>query len=142
MDDALIARLDVRRRHLRAIVEENIRPQLEGVGETVGRDTPRFRQVSDDLRVIGRVEFEEGRVMRCDRVEEGEGNVAVAVVIAGLDENGELKGAAALLDQPGRRVTARRRDDSQGDREHDHGAAPKRRGRAMLWRSGALIYLQ
>ena len=34
--------------------------------------------------------------MRRDRVQEGERYVAMAIVIAGLDEHGEFEGAAAL----------------------------------------------
>ena len=34
--------------------------------------------------------------MRRDRVQEGEGYVAVAIVIAGLDQDGEFESAAAL----------------------------------------------
>ena len=77
-------------------MKEDIGSQFEGISEPVGRHIPRFRQVADDLRVIRRVEFEERRVMRRDRVQEGERYVAMAIVIAGLDEHGEFEGAAAL----------------------------------------------
>ena len=44
VDDALVARLHVGRGQLRAVVKEDVGPQLEGIGEPVGRHIPRFRQ--------------------------------------------------------------------------------------------------
>ena len=60
VDDALVARLDIGRGQPRSVVKENIGPQLEGVGEPIRRHAPRLGQVADDLRIIGRVEFEQG----------------------------------------------------------------------------------
>lgn len=85
-------------------MEQHVGPQLERVGEPVGRHVPGFCQVPDNLRVILRIEFEERRIMRRDRVQERKGCVGVAIVIAGLDENGKFERAAA----PGRRVGLRR----------------------------------
>ena len=58
MDDALIARLDIGRGQLRAVMKQHIGAQLERVGLPVRRDVPGLRQIADDLRVIGGIEFE------------------------------------------------------------------------------------
>jgi hypothetical protein len=47
--------------------------------------------------------------MRRDRVQEGERYVTVAIVIAGLDEDGKFEGAAALRGRVGGKSCAARR---------------------------------
>jgi len=68
MDDAFIARLHIGRAELRAIVKKYIGMQLERIGQAVGRNRPRLREVTHDFRIIGGGEFEKGRIMRRDRV--------------------------------------------------------------------------
>src|SRR3954470_17414234 len=64
MRDALIARLDIGRGQFRPVVEQHVRPQLEGIGLSVGRHGPGVRQIADDLRVVRRIELQQGRVVR------------------------------------------------------------------------------
>ena len=77
-------------------MEQDIGAQLEGIGQPIGRNGPRLGQIADDFRIIRRVEFEQGGIMRRDRVEKSERGVAVAVVIVGLDGDRELERAAAF----------------------------------------------
>ena|SRR5438105_9229627 len=76
-------------------MKEDIGPQPESVGQPIWRYAPRLGQIADDLRIVGRVEFEQGRVMRCDGMQESKGYIAVAVVISGLDGDREFESAAA-----------------------------------------------
>src|SRR6516165_12458088 len=94
--DALVARLDVARRQSRAVVKQDIGPKFEAIGEPIGRNAPRLRQVADDPRIISGIEFEQGRVMRRDGVQESKGYVAVTIVIAGLDGDRELERSAVF----------------------------------------------
>jgi len=67
--------------------------------------------------------------MRRNRVQKGKGYVGVAIVIAGLDENGEFERAAPLRDDVGESCTPRH---GQGGGEEnargDHPAARAHRG--------------
>src|ERR1043166_3746994 len=74
----------------------HVRSQLERISLPVGRDLPGLRQIADDLRVIGGLEFEKRRIMRGHRVQKGKRGVAVAVVIAGLHRRGKFQHTAAL----------------------------------------------
>ncbi len=96
MDDALVARLDIRRGQFRSIVKEDIRAQLEGVSLPIGRHAPGLRQIANDLRIIGGIELQQGRIVRRHRMQKREGGVAVAIIIAGLDGNREFERAAAF----------------------------------------------
>ena len=95
MDNPLIARLDVRRGQTRAVVEQHVRSQFEGIDLPVGRDLPRLRQIADHLRITGRIEFEKRRIMWRYRMQERERGIAVAIVVPGLDRRGKLQHAAA-----------------------------------------------
>ena len=77
-------------------MEQHVWAQFEGVGLPVGRHAPGLRQVAQDLRVIGRVELQQGRIVRRHGMQEREGGVAVAVVIAGLDRHRKFESAAAF----------------------------------------------
>jgi hypothetical protein len=94
--DALVARLDVHRTELRAVMEQDVRAQPEGVGELVGRDAPALGEVAFHLRIVCPVEFEQRRVVRRYRMEESEGDVGVAVIARRLGIDGEFKHAATL----------------------------------------------
>ena len=61
--------------------------------------------------------------MRRDRVQEGEGYVAVAIVIAGLDKDGEFESAAALRVRLGG-SRAKRRGYGNSSSERDCDPAP------------------
>ena len=77
-------------------MKQHVRPQLERISAAIGRHIPRFGQIADHLRVVGRVELEQGRVMRRDRVQDGKGNICVAIVVVRLDEDRKFERATAL----------------------------------------------
>ena len=77
-------------------MEEDVGPQPEGIDEAIRRYVPGFGQITDDLRVIGRIELEQGRVMRCDRVQKRKRYIGMAVIISGLDEDGKFERSAAF----------------------------------------------
>ena len=96
VDDAIVARLHVGGGERRPVVKQHVAAQLEGVGSPVGRDAPGFSEVADDLRIIGRVEFEQCRVVRNNRMNEDEGEVGMTVVVRRLGIDCERQNAAAL----------------------------------------------
>ncbi len=100
MDNALIACVHIGRGQSPPVVKQNVRAQFEGVGLAIGRHIPGLCQIADDLRVVGRIEFEQRRIMRRYRVQKREGGVAVAIVIAGLDRRREFQRAAAFWNGP------------------------------------------
>ena len=53
-------------------------------------------EIADDLRVIGGVEFQQRGIMRRDRMQKGERDVGVAIVVRGLGIDGEYESAAVL----------------------------------------------
>jgi hypothetical protein len=109
-------------------VKEHIGPQLEGVGEAVSRDAPGFRKVADDLRIISRVELEQRRVMRRNRMQKPEGDVAVTIVIARLRNDGEFEGAASFGNGLGKRCVIASRHQCGSDRgQSDRRSTPSPR---------------
>src|SRR6185312_9397376 len=96
MRDALVARLDIGRGELRAVMKQHVRTELEGIGELVGRNTPALGEVAFHLRIVGAVEFEQGRVVGRYRMEKSEGDVGVAVIARRLGIDGEFEHAATL----------------------------------------------
>ena len=94
-------------------MEQHVRAQFEGERLPVGRDRPGLSQVADDLRVIGGVELQQGRIVRRHRMQEREGGVAMTVVIAGLHRHREFERAAAF-----RRVLGAGRWRQQQKRGH------------------------
>jgi hypothetical protein len=55
--------------YIHAVMKQDVRVQFERVGLAVGRHRPGLRQIADDLRVVGRIEFEQGRIMRRHRMQ-------------------------------------------------------------------------
>ena len=68
--------------------------------------------------------------MRRDRVQEGKRYVAVAVVVAGLDEHGKFEGAAAPRRRVGRSGRAAERGQS-GDQSSCGGDCDRRSNTAV-----------
>src|ERR1700719_2246355 len=89
-------------------MEQHVGTQLEGIGELVRRYGPRFCEVSLNLRVIGRVEFQKRRIVRRDWVQNGEGHVGMTVVVRRLRVHGEFESTAALRGSVGKSFAARR----------------------------------
>lgn len=75
-------------------MEQHVLPQLERVGESVGRDAPAFGEVAHHLRIIGRVEFEQGGIVGDDRMNKDKREVGVTVVIGRLGIDSECQYAA------------------------------------------------
>ena len=92
----VVGRSHVLRRHRRPVVELDVAPELERVGEAVGRDGPRLGEIADDLRIVRGVELEQRRVVRAHRMEEGERRLRVAVVVRRLGADREHERAARL----------------------------------------------
>src|SRR5690348_13593666 len=119
-------------------MEQDVGPQLEGVGELVGRDAPALGKVALHLRIVGAVEFEQGRVVRRYRMEEGERDVGVAVIARRLGIDGEFEHAATL----GRGALGgrARRQNGEGEGCGDEAESALRtrqaRARAMTKRHG------
>ena len=67
-DDPVVARLDVARRHLGAVVELHAPAELERVRAAVLRDRPRLREVGDDLgaRLVVGIDAQQRVVVRRD----------------------------------------------------------------------------
>jgi hypothetical protein len=116
IDDAVIARLDIGRRESRAVMKQHVGPQCERIDPPVRRHPPGFRQVALDVRIIRRVELQEGGVQGSDGVKEGKGGIGVTVVVGRLALDGELKRPASLR----RRLRIRVRGET-GCRQSDRG---------------------
>jgi hypothetical protein len=114
VDDTLIARLDVGRGQMAAVVEEHVGPQPEAVGKPIGRHGPAFRQIACHLRVVGTVEFEQGRIVRCDRVHKRKRDVGIAIVVAGLGVDREIEDTPA----PGLRLRGCGSQRDRGERQY------------------------
>ena len=72
--------------------------------------------------------------MRRDRVQEGERYVTVAIVISGLDEDGEFKGAAALRGRVGKSRAARRAQYVHQNGSHKGSGIAQRRSEVLSHR--------
>jgi IS4 transposase len=77
-------------------MEQYVTTQFESVSSPVGRNAPGFGEVTHDLRITGRIEFEQCRVVRDHRVDEYEGKVGVTVVVGRFGIDRENQSSAAL----------------------------------------------
>src|SRR2546428_2262743 len=106
------AELDGRRVHLRAVVEEHVVPELEGVEWAVRRHLPRLRRVTHELPVGRNVQKATSDVHRDPHhLVAGSG---VEIEVGDLVAIGDAEGAPAL-----RRLSVRgryERDDDPGER--------------------------
>ena len=93
-------------------MELDVAPELEGVGEAVGRDRPGLGEVAHDLRIVRGIELEQRRVVRPHRMEERERGLRVAVVVGRLGADREDERAAGLGRL--RERVVRRRDSEHG----------------------------
>src|SRR5215467_9528041 len=75
-------------------MEQHVLSQLERIGESVRRDVPTFREVAHHLWIVARVEFEEGGIVRDDRMNEDKREIGVAVIIRRLGIDGKRQYAA------------------------------------------------
>ena len=74
----------------------DVAPELEGVGEAVGRDRPGLGEVAHDLGIVRGIELEQRRVVRPHRMEERERGLRVAVVVGRFGADREDERAAGL----------------------------------------------
>src|SRR5438105_10921650 len=119
VDDAIVARLDVGRGEGRPVVKQHIAAQLESVRPPVGRDAPGFSEVTHDLWIIRRIEFEQCRVVRNNRMDKYKREIGVTVVVRRFGVDCKHQSAAPLRDRLGAgRALKRNKNRAKGESQN------------------------